>query len=510
MRQSGAWAVLVGLLLGLAGCGSTATKECSSATCSGCCAVDGTCQPGDQDNACGRIGGSCGACSVIERCVFGLCVNRNEGTGGGTATGGGGGAMTGGGTGGGAMTGGGTGGGSTSVGQQLWVRGALDGGTVAAVYRQASPASPVVQVSAFPRRGNGFAVSNDGTFAVLGYDATTDELMVLSRDGGADLSLRVSGSSISMLEPVLSPDKSQLAWMEGNSSTGGPGFDLFVMPTNASATARKASPTRATATTINNVVTYAFSPDSRYVASMGDYSVDGAYELHVFDLQSGAFTSIVSPLNATAGQSSRDFGWTSTGQLLVRAALGGATTRLHLCTVTGSCAPLAGTTVSATVGNLAVSKDGTFAVYSSNERGVGAYELYKVPAAGGTPVRITPDGLPSSWRPQVDSVVLSPDGLWVSAQTGAGLTTDGGVNVGLYVFSTNGGSGGTPLYVASGTVAVFDPAFDVDSSALFFRADIHLNGSYDLFKLPSLTAPGTPLTVLFTNGGDITQFLWTR
>lgn len=62
------WLVaLLGLLtLGLAGC---ATQEaCGPLNCPGCCALDGTCQEGAANQACGTLGEACVACTGITTC----------------------------------------------------------------------------------------------------------------------------------------------------------------------------------------------------------------------------------------------------------------------------------------------------------------------------------------------------------------------------------------------------------------------------------------------------------
>jgi Tol biopolymer transport system component len=351
-----------------------------------------------------------------------------------------------------------------------------------------------VQVSTFPRRTNGISVSDDGTTIVINYDATLDELVIVPTDGGTERSLHTTVSGVSVLSPLLSPDKTQVAYTEGNANVLG--FDLMVIPSNGTGTARRASPLRSS-TNLLNVSAFSFSPDSRYLAALGDFTVDGNNELHVFDLVMGTTTALVNALNSTAGNNSRDFGWTSTGQVLVRAALNGGPTRLHLCTVAGTCTPLPGTTTTAIVSSLAVSRDGTLAIYASNERGTGAYDLYRVPTAGGTPARIAPDA-PSNWRPAADSLVISPNGQWVTAQSTTGA---------VYVFATAGGSALTPLYTATGTVAVFSPTFSANSGYLAFRADITTNGSYDLYRMADLVTPNQAPVLM--QAGDVTELRWT-
>jgi hypothetical protein len=58
--------VLGALMCGLGGC--AANTPCDATTCPGCCAADGTCQSGDQNQACGFAGAACATCTGITTC----------------------------------------------------------------------------------------------------------------------------------------------------------------------------------------------------------------------------------------------------------------------------------------------------------------------------------------------------------------------------------------------------------------------------------------------------------
>jgi Tol biopolymer transport system component len=344
-------------------------------------------------------------------------------------------------------------------------------------------------------------VSEDGALVAIGYDGTADDLALIPA-GGTETVIYTSATSAQIQLPEFSADRLQIAFLEGN--PGSTGFDLYVKPAMASGSVRRASPTRAVSNLLN-VNDFKFSLDSRYLASTGDLTTDGTFELHVFDSTNGSISPIIGPTTATMNGGAREFGWTNTGQILIRAGIGGQPARLHLCTVAGTCMPLPGTTTTFNVGALVVSADGTFAVYSSNERGTGAYDLYRVPSAGGTPMRIAPDA-PNGWNPQPGSIVMSPDGQWVAVQAN---TTTG---LGVFVFATSGaGNTITPMYVATGTIGVFTLTFSPNSSMLAVRADITIDGSYDLYAFTGgLSVPmQTPVLFLSSNGGSITDFRWT-
>ncbi|MDP1829145.1 MAG: choice-of-anchor D domain-containing protein [Archangium sp.] len=126
-------------LLG-SGCGPVA-KQCSPASCLGCCDASGECQGGSSNLACGASGGQCIQCAFGSLCQLGVCLNTVTGggsgggsgggaTGGGGGSSGGGGGTTGGGTGGATGGGGGTGGGVTGGGTGGGVTGGGTGGGV--------------------------------------------------------------------------------------------------------------------------------------------------------------------------------------------------------------------------------------------------------------------------------------------------------------------------------------------------------------------------------------------
>lgn len=64
-----------GLLFAVLAC-SSGPNTCGPDSCSGCCASDGACVTGDQQNACGRGGESCNVCTAdAQTCSSGACTN---------------------------------------------------------------------------------------------------------------------------------------------------------------------------------------------------------------------------------------------------------------------------------------------------------------------------------------------------------------------------------------------------------------------------------------------------
>ncbi|MBL8939233.1 MAG: hypothetical protein JNM69_32025 [Archangium sp.] len=103
--------LLLGLLVCSVACG-TATRPCSTSTCTGCCDATGQCQPGTSVSACGARAGVCQVCGgASATCVAGSCSAIGPSGGGASGTGGGTGSAGG--------SGGGSAGGATAGGAAL-------------------------------------------------------------------------------------------------------------------------------------------------------------------------------------------------------------------------------------------------------------------------------------------------------------------------------------------------------------------------------------------------------
>ena len=101
------WSLIaVSVVILATACGAPTLRPCDKASCEGCCAADGQCEPGWLSSACGVSGASCQACAPGALCQSGVCASPGTpgGAGGGRAATGGGSAARGGGC---AATGGG-------------------------------------------------------------------------------------------------------------------------------------------------------------------------------------------------------------------------------------------------------------------------------------------------------------------------------------------------------------------------------------------------------------------
>ncbi len=64
---------LAGAVLTVSACGPV-QADCGPHNCDGCCSLDGRCQLGQAEGACGAGGGACVSCPATQSCVGGACV----------------------------------------------------------------------------------------------------------------------------------------------------------------------------------------------------------------------------------------------------------------------------------------------------------------------------------------------------------------------------------------------------------------------------------------------------
>ena len=508
---------------------------------------DGTCQPGNQNVACGRAGGLCDVCSITTRCEAGSCllIGGGGGAGGGTGggvgggtgggvgggpgggvgggTGGGVGGGTGGGTGGGGTGGGGTGGGGTGggvgggtgggtgggvpTGNTLWLRAEFTTGVATQIFRQAPAGAAAMPFSVVPPRSNDFAISDDGALAVISYDQQADTLKAVPTAGGTEVTLHTTPSGQQLTGPVISPDKQWVAFMQGNASRVG--FDLFAVRTSGASAAVRVSPPRGP--TLNLQPTqWAFSQNSRYLAVVGDFAANGVYELHVYELTSNTLTPLMTAAQIGTSEGVRDLGWSNTGQLLVRAKLGTVPSEIYTCAPAGPCTLISGDpgNGTTTVGAMAVSPDGTVFVYTGDQRAAGVQDPYKMSTTGGASTRLATDA-PANRRVGSGTMIISRDNARVAftANYASAMST----LYDVYVLPMAGGATLQPLVIAGATQEFYALCFSPASNALAFRSDQTLNSTFEAFRLADFTTPNqTPVLLQgVMTGGNVFDVRWT-
>ncbi|MGQ0600637.1 MAG: hypothetical protein ACT4QE_02960 [Anaerolineales bacterium] len=151
-----------------------------------------------------------------------------------------------------------------------------------------------------------------------------------------------------------------------------------------------------------------------------------------------------------------------------------------------------------------VSLNGQYAVYGADRLGDGSDEIYSVPIAGGTPVRLNVTPEPGR---QVGLYAISPDSQWVvyivPQQSGQGLATPAE----LFRVPIGGG----PSVKLSGPLAaggfVWSFIISPNSARVIYRAYQGANDVYELYSVPlDASAPPVKLNPTPTTNGDVSTF----
>jgi Tol biopolymer transport system component len=382
----------------------------------------------------------------------------------------------------GGASGGLAGGAAGGASDTFWVR------TGGQVLRQRPPGSTSMLVSAMGQVTKDFAVSPDGTLVAFVYDAAPETLAIVSSAGGPERVIYTALSGESLSFATISPDNQWVAFVKS-----GVGFDLFVVSTSPPHLSFRATPTRLPMSSLGPS-RWAFSPNSRALAIIGDLTTDGTNELHVFDLMLRTNTTLVSSSQAASGGGPRELGWTNAGKVITRATLGSATTpvsQIYTCEVSGTCAPLPGDPGNGvtSVSTMAVSPDGTLIVYSGNQR-TGFSDLYRISSLGGLSTRILQSPA-STARVGVGSIVISPNNQSVAF---LGDFTNMSSLFDLYVIPATGVAVVQALVGATGTQAIDTLRFSPGSTSLAFRMRTSSSGPYAAYQTRSFAmAPQSPL-----------------
>ncbi len=490
-------AVILGVVL--AGCLEPRT-ECSPTTCAGCCSTNGTCEGGDQFEACGLNGGQCSVCSGSQRCEAAVCgagttmVDAGSRQDAGAVDAG---------LDAGAVDAGWDAGaddagwdaGTVDAGQvgaalsgRLWMWGTI-GPVPAQVFAQVPVGAPTTTVSAPGRNATGMAVTQDGAMIAISYDSPS-ELFVGPTDGGPARLVRSAAGFIRVFG--ISPDKGHVAFTEGYAFNDG----VMIMPLDGGPALE------ATPRTTNYFPRggSAFSPDSSHFAWAGLF--DSSTRMYVTDTLTGTRTQVAVP--PAAGSSIMKFAWTSdtTFWFVAFSSTGGS---LHGCSAPAACAPLTGM---GSVRSLSLSGDRTFAVIGvdSADAGPGPYlDISRVSLDGGAATAMATNFPLNTAR---GAWVLSPDGERLMTQ---GLMAS---DRALFVMPTSAFSSLTPLFILPSGVGAESAVFSPDSMQLIFRSNLEGFGTsspdgWGLQRI-DLTSPGQPPVLQQrVDGGIVWDFVWT-
>jgi TolB protein len=113
-------------------------------------------------------------------------------------------------------------------------------------------------------------------------------------------------------------------------------------------------------------------------------------------------------------------------------------------------------------------------VYFASNRIAQNYELYRMPASGGEPVRLTFDAEHNDYDP-----VPSRDGRLIAWERVVATAGEGVTSTELWVMSSDGSN---PRVVVRNGASNVSPSWTADDAALVFSSDV--GGDWDIYRVP--------------------------
>jgi Tol biopolymer transport system component len=125
--------------------------------------------------------------------------------------------------------------------------------------------------------------------------------------------------------------------------------------------------------------------------------------------------------------------------------------------------------------NLTAPNDGAAGyVYFASNRGAQSYELYRMPAGGGEPVRLTVDSDHNNYDP-----VPSRDGRLIAWERVVATPGEGVTSTEIWVMNSDGSN--SHVVVRNGASNV-SPSWTADDADLVFSSDV--GGDWDIYRVP--------------------------
>jgi Tol biopolymer transport system component len=251
-----------------------------------------------------------------------------------------------------------------------------------------------------------------------------------------------------------------------------------------------------------------FSPNGGRVLYVADQEVDQVTELYSVPSTGGATVKLNSPLPMSANVDGSNPIFSPDGSRVVycadqQTALvhelysvpsgGGANTKLNGVLVNGGDVDPLGTRFS---------PDGSRVLYVADQDTDEAPELYSVPAAGGTPLKLN-GPLVLGGRVASASARFNANGTRVL------YVADQYTNSVDELFSV-AASGGTPVklngtLIAGGDVSLTSSLFSADGSRVVYRADQNLDNVFELYSVPSTGGISVKLNGSLVSAGDVVE-----
>jgi Tol biopolymer transport system component len=351
--------------------------------------------------------------------------------------------------------------------------------------------------------------SPDSSRVAYVADQDADEVLELysvASSGGATLKLSgplpVSGD-VDASSPVFSPNSSRIIYRADQQTDQV--FELYSVPATGGAT------TKLNGTLVNGGDIdgggLRYSPDGSHVLYIADQETDEVFELYSIPATGGASQKLSGPLVLGGNVASGSAQYNASGSrvLYVADQSDDAVDELYSVAATGG-PPLKLNGTLVTGGNVSTtgnrfSPDGNRIVYRADEDHDEVFELYSVASAGGTPVKLN-GSLVSAGNVAADSARVSPDSTHVLYL--ADQVTDNKFE--LYNVPI---AGGTPVKLNGllpSTGDVTSAEFTPDGSRVIYLANEDAANVFELYSVPSSGGTPTKLSGPLVTGGDVTDF----
>ncbi len=372
----------------------------------------------------------------------------------------------------------------------------------------------------------------DGSKIVVAADLMVTnqfDIVVANRNGSGAVVIATMSATAKPSSIVISPDGTKVAYIAD--FTTATASDAYWVPIAGGVAPVRVNP-RAAADVALDAQSIAWSRDSTYLATAGDFTVDKKNELYTFDTSDAAAVPAAAlaeaSLPAPAGTSTVGIStaldplWTAGGKVCAKADLTGvvpATFRLYCAAATG--AGFAELTnfpaLPAQLGSYGLSPDGATLAFTADNMVAGAYEIYAMASDdSAAPKRLTAGTITVAAATAFRGPAFGLPLLFSPDATKIGFVADIVVDNRneLYVVATDGM---TPEKRVAVVGAAGDDARDVqnlswapDSSTLAFLADHRADNDFELFRVPNVTsADQAPILVRgVAPSGDILDLSW--
>jgi len=387
--------------------------------------------------------------------------------------------------------------------------------------------TPPVTMTGFPSSGKlydtnnpvPFAVSADGSKVAFAADSTMSgrfDLFLAAADGGSPVTVLTATNATSI---AFSPDGMKLAFTADRDVAGQ--LDVYVVDAAANSTPVRVSPARNNAALDANLI--AWSPDSKYLAMVGDFTTDGLFVLWTVDTTAATPAPVqivpdadVQPTTTPKGVLSPGPRWTSNTKVVFYGALAAAGDRhIYVATAdTAGYAELASTSLTrgdaskAEAHVFGISPDRSKIVFSADGETATAFDLYVANADGsGSATRLTTGTMPAGRDIYgFDEVTFSPDATKVALDADWG-TVDNKYEPYVVALDGSGAHRVTvmPVGATDGERGSQKPQWTRNGARLYFIADAGANNNdFGVWVAdPAVTDGTATLAVAVPTSGDV-------